>query len=192
MYLEMKTMKYLFCAAAVLMSAVCTTNCQGGNSEKVKNNPNMQTKKILFINGSPNKEGNTAELAKQLLEGQEYETITLTEYRINFYGQTAEGDQFEEVFNKMKQADIVVMGSPVYWHNICASLRTFMERLYDVANADTFKGKQLFFLYQGAGPSKKMIDDGEYTMKRFATLYGFSYEGMANNTAQAKALRSKL
>lgn len=27
---------------------------------------------ILFINGSPNKDGNTATLAKQLLEGKEY------------------------------------------------------------------------------------------------------------------------
>lgn len=23
-----------------------------------------------------------------------------------------------------------VMGSPVYWHNICASVRTLMERFY--------------------------------------------------------------
>ena len=28
------------------------------------------------------------------LEGKEYETLNLTDYRINFYGQTLEGDQF--------------------------------------------------------------------------------------------------
>ena len=37
-----------------------------------------------------------------------------------------------------------------------------------------------------------MIDDGEYTMSRFAGMYGFSYEGMATNKSEAKALRSKL
>ncbi len=30
--------------------------------------------KILFINGSPNKNGNTAKLAKELLKGKNFET----------------------------------------------------------------------------------------------------------------------
>ena len=55
-----------------------------------------------------------------MLEGRQYETLNLTGYRLNFYGQTLEGDQLDEVIKKMKEADIVVMGSPVYWHNICA------------------------------------------------------------------------
>ena len=38
--------------------------------------------KILFINGSPNKDGNTAALAKLLLEGQEYETLALCDYQM--------------------------------------------------------------------------------------------------------------
>lgn len=72
----------------------------------------------------------------------------------------------------------VVMGSPVYWHNICASVRTLMERFYGYVPENTFKGKRLFFLYQGAAPTQMMIDDGEYTMSRFAGMYGFIYEGM--------------
>lgn len=34
---------------------------------------------ILFINGSPNKNGNTAELAERLLSGKEYQTLHLVE-----------------------------------------------------------------------------------------------------------------
>lgn len=30
----------------------------------------------------------------------------------------------------MKEADVVVMDSPVYWHNICASMRTLLKRFY--------------------------------------------------------------
>ncbi|MGN0058729.1 MAG: flavodoxin family protein [Phocaeicola plebeius] len=152
----------------------------------------QQTEKILFVNGSPNRDGNTAALAKELLEGKEYETIALTDYCINFYGQILDGDQFDEVYKKMKEADVVVMGSPVYWHNICASMRTLLERFYGPIEPGSFKGKKLFFLYQGAAPTKMMIDDGEYTMSRFAGMYGFSYEGMATNKSEAKALRSKL
>ena len=36
---------------------------------------------ILFINGSPNKNGNTVALAQTLLKGKEYETLNLTEYK---------------------------------------------------------------------------------------------------------------
>lgn len=56
---------------------------------------NSKTGKILFINGSSRKDGNTAALTKTLLEGQEYATLMLTDYRINSYGQTLEGDQFD-------------------------------------------------------------------------------------------------
>ena len=34
----------------------------------------IKKKSILFINASPNKNGNTAKLAKELLAGKEYET----------------------------------------------------------------------------------------------------------------------
>ena len=37
---------------------------------------------ILFINGSPNKNGNTAALAAVLLKGHKYETLNLTDYTI--------------------------------------------------------------------------------------------------------------
>ena len=45
---------------------------------------------ILFINGSPNSNGNTAALAKELLQGKEYETLNLTDYKIGSYGQKLE------------------------------------------------------------------------------------------------------
>ena len=58
--------------------------------------------KILFINGSPNRKGNTAALADALLRGKEYETLQLTDYRIGSYGQKFEDDQLDEVIAKMK------------------------------------------------------------------------------------------
>lgn len=43
---------------------------------------------ILFINGSPNKNGNTAALAAELLKGKEYETLNLTDYTIALTART--------------------------------------------------------------------------------------------------------
>lgn len=175
-----------------LVVAVAGAFCNADNTKIMSNNEVNKAEKILFVNGSPNRDGNTAALAAALLEGKEYETLALTDYSINFYGQTLDGDQFEEVYDKMKEADVVVVGSPLYWHNVCASVRTLIERFYGPVEPGTFKGKKFFFLFQGAEPTKKMLDDGEYTMSRFAGMYGFTYEGMATDKEQAKALAKKL
>ncbi len=110
--------------------------------------------KILFINGSPNKEGNTAALAKALLSGKEYETLNLTDYRIGSYGQNFPDDQLEAVVEKMKQSDLIVIGSPLYWHNICGSVRNMLDRFYGLVEEGFLSGRTLYFIYQGASPHK--------------------------------------
>ncbi|MDD3220525.1 MAG: NAD(P)H-dependent oxidoreductase [Lachnospiraceae bacterium] len=147
--------------------------------------------KILFINGSPNSQGKTADLAKKLLNGKEYEVLDLVDYRINNYGQTLEGDQFNQVLDKIKKADVVVMGSPLYWHNICGSLRNLLDRFYGPVGQGSLSG-QLFFIFQGAAPEKWMYEAGEYTMKRFAQLYGLKYEGMITSKKDAENMAGKL
>jgi multimeric flavodoxin WrbA len=146
----------------------------------------------LFINGSPNKNGNTASLAERVLKGHAFEAVQLTDYRINFYGQTLPGDQFEEILAKIKEAKVVVIGSPVYWHNLCGSVRTLLDRFYGPVKAGSLSGKKLLFLFQGAAPEKWMLKDGEYTMQRFAKLYGFTYVGMAVTAEDAERLAAEL
>lgn len=144
--------------------------------------------KILFINGSPDRKGNTAALAEALLEGREYETLQLTDYRIGSYGQKFEDDQLGEVITKMKEAEIIVIGSPLYWHNICGSVRNMLDRFYGPIKSGEFSGRKLYFLFQGASPEKWMLDAGEYTMNRFAKLYGMEYVGMATDRIEAEKL----
>lgn len=148
--------------------------------------------KILFINGSPNKNGNTAALAKTLLKGKEYETLNLTDYKIYSYGQSFPDDGLGEVLARMKAADVIVVGSPVYWHNICGSVRNMLDRFYGMVEEGEFSGRKLYFLFQGAAPEKWMLEAGEYTMKRFAALYGMGYAGMAANQKEAAKLAETL
>ena len=143
---------------------------------------------ILFINGSPNKKGNTARLAAALLGSRDYETLNLTDYRINVYGQRLAGDQFDEVMAKIKAADTIVIGSPLYWHNICGSVRNVLDRFYGKVEDGELSGRKLYFVFQGAAPEKWMLEAGEYTMKRFASLYGMTYGGMATNKNEATKL----
>lgn len=148
--------------------------------------------KILFVNGSPNKNGNTAALAAALLKGKQYETMNLTDYRIGSYGQKFADDQLDEVIAKMKAADVIVIGSPLYWHNICGAVRNMLDRFYGPVENGSFSGRTLYFLFQGAAPEKWMLDAGEYTMKRFAALYGMQYGGMAANRNEAIKLAKTL
>jgi multimeric flavodoxin WrbA len=142
--------------------------------------------KVLFINGSPERQGNTAGLAAALLKGTEAETLNLTDYRINVYGQTLPGDQFDEVLAMMKKADVLIIGSPVYWHNICGSVRNLLDRFYGPVSQGELSGKKLWFIYQGAAPEQWMMEAGEYTMKRLAGLYGMEYMGMISNAEEAR------
>ena len=143
---------------------------------------------ILFINGSPEKVGNTVKLARALLQGHDYEELNLVDYKVYDYGQNFDDDQFEEVLDRFKAADTIVVGSPVYWHDLSGMIRNMLDRFYGPVPEGSMSGKRLFFLFQGAAPTPEMIHRGEYTMSRFASLYGMDYMGMANDELGAKAL----
>ena len=103
---------------------------------------------ILFINGSPNKNGNTASLAAALLKGKAYETLNLTDYTIGAYGQSLPGDGLETVISAMEKAGTVVIGSPLYWHNICGSVRNMLDRFYGRIETGGLSGRKLYFVFQ--------------------------------------------
>ena len=147
---------------------------------------------ILFINGSPNKNGNTAALAEELLRGKAYETLNLTDYTIGVYGQQLPGDALDTIISAMEKANVIVLGSPLYWHNICGSLRNVLDRFYGRVDSNALSGRTLYFLFQGASPEKWMLEAGEYTIKRFASLYGMTYSGMATNKNEAAKLRATI
>lgn len=49
-------------------------------------------------------------------------------------------------------------------------------------------GRKLYFVFQGAAPEKWMLEAGEYTMKRFAGLYGLTYGGMVTSNSEAEKM----
>ena len=144
--------------------------------------------RILFINGSPNKNGNTAALTAALLKDKEYEALNLTDYTIGAYGQHLPDDGLDTVIGAMEKADVIVVGSPVYWHNICGSVRNVLDRFYGKVKNGSLSGRRLYFVFQGAAPEKWMLEAGDYTMKRFAALYGMAYGGMVTNKNEAEKL----
>lgn len=104
-------------------------------------------KKIIAINGSPRKNGNTAELLKHALKGAEEagaETEFVHLYGLNFKGCTscfycklkskehgtcAMKDDLSPVIEKVKSADALILGSPIYFMNLSSGMIAFMERM---------------------------------------------------------------
>ena len=148
--------------------------------------------KALFINGSPNKSGSTAALASQVMAGHNHETLNLCDLVIGSYGQQLPGDGLDEVIDAMRSADVIVMGSPVYWHNICGAIRNVLDRFYGHVETGELSGRKLVFVFQGAAPEKWMLEAGDYTMSRFAGLYGMEYVGMATTRGEAADLGKSL
>lgn len=105
--------------------------------------------KVLAINGSARKDGNTAILINTVLKelniaGIETEMIQLAGNVIEpckacwaCGGQgncVHRNDSFREVFEKMKKADGILLGSPVYSANVSANMQALLERAAVVAD----------------------------------------------------------
>ena len=129
------------------------------------------TKKIIAVNGSPRKNGNTATLLNKALEGAEsvgaeVEFIQLSE--LNYKGcmscfackvitgkhRCAWKDDLKPVLEKLEKADAVIFGSPIYFMRISAIMTGCLERFifpYYIYNAETpsvFPGKlKTAFIY---------------------------------------------
>lgn len=147
--------------------------------------------KILFINGGE-KGGHTSALGAELLAGHDCEQVDLVDYKVYGYGTHFADDQFDEVLVKVKACDTLVIGSPVYWHDLSGTLRCFLDRCYGPVAEGGLAGQRLFFLFQGAAPTPAMLERGQYTISRFAALYGMEYMGMAADAQEARRLSEQL
>ena len=67
-----------------------------------------------------------------------------------------------------------------------------LDCFYGPVGEGELGGRKFVFLFQGADPEKWMLEKAEYTMSRFARMYGMEYVGMATNEAEAKKLSEKV
>ena len=108
-------------------------------------------KRILVLLGSPRKKGNSTTLAKQIVKGAEsagaeVETIYLNGLKIKpcqgCYGckkKDSKGcvvkDDMQPLYPKIVAADALVIATPVYWFNMTAQTKIFMDRCYGLFDA---------------------------------------------------------
>ncbi|MCC4322871.1 NAD(P)H-dependent oxidoreductase [Limosilactobacillus reuteri] len=140
----------------------------------MKRSNQLNNDNILFINASQNRNGNTAQTGRQLLNGTQYQQLDLVDYKIYQIGQNYPDDQFAEVVDQIQRVQYLVLGTPVYWHAISGYLKVLLERLSQMDNPDILRGKKISVFVQGADPSDTEKPT-KNIVQRFANVLGMDY-----------------
>ena len=153
---------------------------------------NDDMSKILFINSSPNKDGNTYRIGEQLLVNLDHEVLQMSDYRISQYGQVYADDEMKEVMAKIDQVDTLVIGAPVYWYTVGGMLKTFIDRLYMLPEAEVLRGKKLYLFAQGSAPDEATEKSIQFLASRVAYLMGMELKGVVVDHSLGSKILSQM
>lgn len=139
------------------------------------------SKKVLVLSGSPRKGGNSDLLCDQFLlgaieAGNQAEKLFLRDKKINYCvgcGICQEEkkcvlqDDMAEVLEKMIEADVIVMATPVYFYTMDAQMKTLIDRT--CSRYTEISNKEFYFIVAAADERKEEM---ERTLEGFR---GFTY-----------------
>jgi multimeric flavodoxin WrbA len=124
----------------------------------------MAVTRVLGIVGSPRRGGNTEILVDEALRGAgeagaAVEKVFLSELDISACdacdacvdtGECIIVDAMEDLFPRMQQSQVWVLGTPVYWWGPSAQFKTFVDRWYAKAQREAdkalFKGRRVILV----------------------------------------------
>ncbi|MDD4413795.1 MAG: flavodoxin family protein [Oscillospiraceae bacterium] len=161
--------KYLFLAIMTALSLLysCDNTPQ---SQKGAGSPKEGNKKVLILSSSPRKGGNSDLLCDKFMEGalsagHDVEKVFLNDLTIRFL---LTNDDYEdrtgvtpvddapEVVDKMIQADVIVMATPIYYYNMSGMMKTMIERTFE--REKELEYKDFYFIMTSGDPERKAMD----------------------------------
>ena len=153
--------------------------------------------KLLHIFGSPRPEGNTADIAKTFCRTAEEYGATVSSYHLNnlnYRGCQAcfackKGaercildDEITPALDAMQDVDVILFSSPVYYADVTAQLKGFIDRTFGYYVPDYWKhdqksrlkpGKQLVFLLVQGAVDEQRFDDIFPRYRNIFSWHGF-------------------
>lgn len=137
--------------------------------------------KILVLNGSPRREGNTAAMVaafKEAAEEKGHQVTAINVTRLTIKGCLAcefchgkgkgrcmRKDDMQDIYDELKNAEMLVLASPIYYHNISGQLKCVIDRFYAVLYPEKPESLKKVAMFLSSG------EDNMYDGARF------SYEG---------------
>ena len=110
------------------------------------------SKKIVILNGSPRRKGNTSALVRAFTEGAESAGHTVTEFFLDemiihgcmgcFGGHSGKDspcvqkDDMDKVYPAVKESDVIILATPLYYWNMSGQIRTAVDRLFALEEGD--------------------------------------------------------
>lgn len=104
--------------------------------------------KILVLNGSPRKQGNTMKMINAFQEGamsvgHEVNVVNVAYQKISGclaceychqkeHGVCIQKDDMHHIYDLLKETEMLVIASPIYYHGISGQLKCAIDRLYAV------------------------------------------------------------
>jgi len=151
--------------------------------------------KILSVLGSPRKDGNTSKILETYLQGVKaaYRDADVTIVYPNEEDikpcmgcNACKGgspkkciidDDMKQYYPKLNEADVIVLATPVYWFNMTAQIKTFIDRMYGLDFKNFPAGKKLVLLMSYG--DNDMISSGAVnisnSLKQMAKFLGIDF-----------------
>jgi len=155
------------------------------------------SKKIVCLFGSPRTKGNSAVIARHFNEtaenmGAEVKTFSLN--KLQYKGCQAcmacktkldrcvQKDDLTEILDAVRDADILVLATPVYYGDVSAQLKAFIDRTFSYLVPDYATnpnpsrlppGKKLVFIQTQGHPDENQFADIFPRYSSFLKWYGF-------------------
>lgn len=138
-------------------------------------------KKVLILAGSPRHNGNSSTLAKEFKRGatdagHSVEWIDVAKMNVKGClgcnacyrndGSCIQKDDMTEIREKMIEADVIVLASPIYFYSMTAQLKAVIDRTYPFY--ESLSGKEFYYIITCGA------DSMEYTETMLAALRGFT------------------
>lgn len=128
--------------------------------------------RIVVLSGSPRKNGNTDRLVRAFAEGagtkNEVEVIAVRDYDVypcigcNTCFEREENRCFRDdgmtrIYERLREADTVIIASPVYFYGISAQLKAVVDRLHTPMR-NSFPIRRLGLILVGAAELPELFD----------------------------------
>ena len=147
-------------------------------------------KQILVVVGGGRPKGNTSQLVDAFVRGAEktghsVEKVSLLKTEVKGclgcnacrYGKPCvQKDGFNELVPKIRQADLIVFASPMYFWTISSKLKAFIERFYCIAEEDPKPpyGRYERYPVKDSALLMTSADDFFWTFEQAVSYYQFA------------------
>lgn len=136
-------------------------------------------KNVLIISASPRKSGNSDILCDRFMEGalesgNNVEKVFLADKNIgyckgcgvcNSTHKCIQDDDMKEILDKMVNADVIVLATPVYFYSVCGQMKTFIDRT--VPMYTKISDKDFYYIMTAADTNKDSLKRTVETFRGF-------------------------